>query len=106
MICAWKKVRQTPLRSYVTDQDNAIENPVSNNMTSTDQIIDDYRKANEDRRVYLWLTHRNLRKDFLDISLSQWKTAQRKHNIEIKKRSFSGFWRSLIARVSLAMIGF
>ena len=106
MIYAWKKVRQAPQRSYATDQDNAIENPESHCMTSTNQIIIDYRNANEDRRVYLWLTHRNLRKDFLDVSLSQWKTAQREHKIEIKRRLFSGLWRSLIARVSFAMIGF
>jgi hypothetical protein len=106
VISAIGELTQTSTRSFQSSPVYSIQNHESRAMPDIKEIVADYRNADDERRLYLWLTHIDLREEFLDISMSNRQIAQRSPTPEKKKKAFIGVWRNLIRRASYSIVGF
>ena len=67
-------------------------------MTTHNQIIERYREADTEQRLYLFLDCPSLRNEFIEIDLSEYraKDSAMKKTKTAPVRSFLGWWRIVV----------
>jgi hypothetical protein len=65
-------------------------------MIDNNSIIEGYRDADSEKRLYLFLSHRSLRDEFLEIDQSEASTALSARSIKDKCRMCQNWGQSLI----------
>ena len=77
---------------------NASLRPKENNMKDNNNIIEEYRNADAEKRIYLFLSHRSLRDEFLEIDQSYTSVELSAKPSKNKCRMCCGNWgQSLIS---------
>ena len=67
-------------------------------MKNTNHIVEEYRNADAEKRLYLFLSHRSLRDDFLEIDQSYTSVELSAQTLKKKGRMCCGNWgQSLIS---------
>lgn len=69
-------------------------------MNSIKQIINDFQNADEEQQLYMFLTYRDLRSDFMEIVQNQNKRAAPR--LEKKKRKSTGRTSCFAKKISSA----
>jgi hypothetical protein len=70
-------------------------------MKDSQSIIEEYRNADFEKRVYLFLSHRSLRDEFLDIDQSDTANGFSATPIKNKCRMCGNWGQSLISALNL-----
>jgi hypothetical protein len=70
-------------------------------MKDSQSIIEEYRNADFEKRVYLFLSHRSLRDEFLDIDQSNTANGFSAKPIKNKCRMCGNWGQSLISALNL-----
>ena len=66
-------------------------------MKDLQTILEDYRTADDERRLFLFLEHRLLRSEFVQIELEKYQARLLETAASGKKRAKGSAWRSLRA---------
>jgi len=70
-------------------------------MRNNQNIIEEYRNADSEKRLYLFLSHRSLRDEFLEIDQSDTSVGFSEKRIKNKCRICGNWGQSLISALNL-----
>lgn len=66
-------------------------------MPDAQTLIEAYRNADDEKRIYLFLQYRTLRSDFVQIEHETYQSRLHQASTSDKKGAFCSVWRSLRA---------